>query len=223
MDLDLADITPRKIITCTIEGIVDEDDLRLLASGASLQSEHLNGDSTMPRHEEVDDPASLKRVREKHHSVARLIATGMSESLVATISNYTPQYLSVLLNNPAMEELIATYRLQNGQQAQVIGEKLRSVGLRAVEKLEGKMDEMNASELTAVAKLGLDRSGHGPSSTQRNVNENHQIDHASLLALNRRAREDSKEFIIAVADVRQSLLPAPEVLGDPVADPDLAD
>jgi hypothetical protein len=197
------------IVTCVIEGILDEEDLRALALGAPPSVP-----GAPPP--EVDDPADLKKVREKHHSVARLIASGgMSQRMVATITGYTEGYLSVLLNNPAMIELVEMYRIQSGAANAIITEKLKTVGGKALEKLEGKIDagDLNANELIQAAKLGMDRAGHGPTSSSRHVEEKHLVDHAELTRLHNEARRGSAEYTVPVEQVRKALTdarPAPE-------------
>lgn len=207
LDLSGIAVEQHRVITCTVEGIVDEDDLRMLAGGREVVAAEAVAAGTPPP-AEVEDPSDLKRLREKHHSVARQIAAGTPQSLVATICGYTESYLSILLNSPAMQELVAMYRMQQGAAAEVISEKLRTVGMKALEKLDAQMDStegLDAQALLGVAKLGLDRSGHGPSSTQRNINENHQIDHAALAEQMRRARGADRELIVPVAEVRAVL------------------
>ena len=117
-----------------------------------------------------------------------------------------------------MRELVDFYRLQHSHSAQLIGEKLRTVGMKALERLDEKLDALqidDVNELANVAKLGLDRAGHGPSSTQHNVTEHHVIDHATIQALNQKARESSKELIIPIREVRQAVLAPPaEVRGE---------
>jgi hypothetical protein len=61
-------------------------------------------------------------------------------------------------------------------------------------------------EAIAIAKLGLDRSGHGPSSTVTAVSENHLIDHAELKRLEAAARADSSQYIVPVSRIRQDLI-----------------
>lgn len=206
LDLNLPELSSLpKIITCTIEGILEPEDLAGLRGGSRAQGAGEKPSAPKP----VDDPADLKRVREKHHSVARLIATGTTQRLTATITGYTESYLSILLNNPAMQELVEFYRMQHGNAVEVIGEKLRAGALGAVERLVDKMegDELNAQELLGLAKLGLDRSGHGPSSKQEIIKESHVYDYAQLAELNRLAREGSKEYILSPEAVRGQLLP----------------
>lgn len=200
---DLA--APKPIVTCVIEGILDEEDLREIATSAAVATE------TVSPLVEPDDPTDLKKLRERHHSVARLIAGGMKQSLVAMITGYTESYLSILLNNPSMLELVEMYRIQKGAQTEVVLEKLQTIGLRAVEKLGDKLDkdELNANELLQTAKLGLDRSDFGPSSKRVNINENHDIDHARLRELEAEARRGSSTHIVPTSEVRKAL-PKPQ-------------
>lgn len=206
MDMSALIIPPEaqgapQIVTCTVEGIVDEDDLRRIVSEAGGKA---------PSAEPEDNPGNLKKIREKHHSVARMIAVGgLSQRMVAQLSGYTESYLSILLNNPAMQELIEMYRIQSGAATAVITEKLKTVGLKAVEKLDERLEanELNNQELLAAAKLGLDRGGHGPQSKSHIVSEHHNIDHARLAELNAEARRRSSEFIVPVEEVRGALAP----------------
>lgn len=197
----------KPVVTCTIEGVIDADDLRELALPTPADFRP-----------DADDPQNLKKIREKHHHVARLLAgSGMTQRMVAHITGYTEGYIGILLNNPAMQELVELYRIQQGAAAQVISEKLKTVGLKALEKLETKIEdgELDATELTSAAKLGLDRGGFGPQSKQQITTEQHIIDHAELTKLNAEARRRNSEYIVPVANVRNAIeearqLPAPK-------------
>lgn len=210
---DLAQVP--KIITCTIEGILEPEDLAAFLEQKALPEEERQARSALTGAQQVptaaDDPKDLKRVREKHHSVARLLAAGTTQRLTATITGYSESYLSILLNNPAMQELVDYYRIQRGNAVEVVAEKLRAGALGAVERLVDKMEsnELDANALLGLAKLGLDRSGHGPRNTTEVITENHVYDHAAIAELNRKAREGSKEFILDPQQVRAAALPAP--------------
>jgi hypothetical protein len=207
LNLDFSNVsTSTPIVTCTIDGVLEIEDLQLVASQAELPA----GD------DDEQGPAAtpdLKRIKEKHHSVARLIAGGMQQSLVANITGYTEAYLSTMLNSPAMQELVGFYRVRQGNAIDVVTERLRGVGLKALERLDSRLDStgedaMDDQALLGLAKLGLDRSGHGPSNTTLNVSETHIVDHAQIKALDLAARERSALRILPVEAVRASL-PAP--------------
>lgn len=181
------------IVTCTIQGILEPADLARLHAPTVAKA---NGPAAAVAG--TGEVVDLQKVREKHHSVARMIAQGLTQRLVASISGYTESYLSILLDNPAMEELVTFYRLQSGNATEVIGEKLREVGMTALEKISQKLENeemLSTQDLIAISKLGLDRSGHGPSQKHEIKTESHIFDHAQLAALNRKALEGSRNFI----------------------------
>lgn len=185
----------QRIVTCTIEGIVEPADIQALL--------------TRPQPPAGTDVGDLKRIRERHHSIARMVAQGMTQRMVSTIVQMTEARISTLLKAPAMQELVAYYRSQHSAAQDVIAERLRTVALTSIEELSAKLEagELEPQELLGLAKLGLDRSGHGPRSTVHNVSEHHIVDHAELQRLNAAARADSSEHII---DVTPAVLPAPD-------------
>lgn len=209
MDLHLPDVSNAKIITCTVEGILEEEDVRSLLfkkrDADAVVDEQTAGPHDLPKVREKENPHDLKRIKEKHHSVARLVASGLTQSMVANLSGYNEQYLSVLLNNPSMVELVTLYRIQYGKSAEIITEKLRTVGTMALERLEERLPEMDDNSLIQTAKLGLDRAGHGPSSTQHTIAETHLFDHAELSRMNAEARRGSANYIVPVEEVRRAL------------------
>jgi len=203
------------IVTCTIEGILEEEDLRALVLGTPLPSmpEAAVAPAT-PEPELVD--GDLKKIREKHHSLARMIADGMTQRMAGRIAGFSESYVSILLNSPSMQELIELYRIQNGAAHRVIAEKLRSVGMKAVEALDKALDANELKDphaLAAVAKLGLDRSDHGPSSRVHRVDEHHIVDHAKLREQMAEAQKGSRNYIVPVTEVRKALEP-------PVSEPE---
>jgi hypothetical protein len=206
------DVAASRIVTATIEGILEEEDLLGLLNAVHVADDTGNKTvhvATSNVVKPLSEPPSLKRIKERHHGVARLIASGLSQSMVAAITNYNEQYLSVLLNNPAMEELVSLYRMQQNKSAEIITEKLRTVGTMALEKLADRMEDLDDNTLVSVAKLGLDRAGHGPASTQKIQQETHFIDHGELMRLNAEARKRNEEYITPMRSVRAAL-PAPK-------------
>lgn len=193
-------LQPKPMVTCVVEGLLDEDDLRELALSSA------NTETSVARD---DDPTDLKKIREKHHSVARMIAGGLNQRMVSQLCGYSETYLSVLLNNPAMQELIELYRIQAGAGQKIITEKLLTVGLKALEELDQAIEtgQLTKQELIQTAKLGLDRAGRGPQSTQHVVNETHIFDHAELVQRNQAARDRSAARIVPSQEVRAALAP----------------
>lgn len=215
------DVVLTSIITCTVDGILEVEDLLAAASGDEVE---IAGNNTrqpsaaqkkaavmVSTISEPDDPNRVGRIREKWHSVARLMASGLNNRMVASVSGYTEAYLSTLTNNPAFQEILRLYSSTSGAAttAQIINEQLRSLGLRSVEILGEKLesgDEISVQDAIAIAKLGLDRSGHGPSSTLTTTAETHIIDHAELKRLEADARSASAGYIVPVSRIRQNLI-----------------
>jgi hypothetical protein len=194
-DLDLSEVAVQQVITCTIEGFLEPSDLaQLIGAGASEPT---------AKAQTAAEGIDIARLRERHHSVARLIANNFAQNIVCQITGYTDAYLSTLLKNPAMQDLIGHYRAQHNNAAEVVGEKLRTTAMRAVEALSDRLDEGSDSEnalsnndLIALAKLGLDRSGHGPTSTQINKNLDVVVDYAELAKLNRAAKATEDDLLL---------------------------
>lgn len=197
---DASPLSKVPAVTCMIEGpLLPEDIQQYLGAEGQLQSA------------QKADTKDLAVLRAKHHSVARLLAEGVPEGVVATITGYTAGYISVLKAAPAMAELIEHYRQPGNLAAREIGENLRRVGSMALERLEERIekDAVDDNVLLSAAKLGMDRSGHGPASTSLNVTEHHIIDHAEIQRRSKEARQRDATLIVHPQDVRKAL-PAPQ-------------
>lgn len=154
------------------------------------------------------DQKDLSVLKAQHHSVARLLAAGIPEGVVAELTGFTGAYISTLKQAPSMQELIAHYRAPGDMATQQIAEKLRTVGHAALERLMAEMGELDYNQLLAAAKLGADRSGNGPMS-KVDVNHAHSFDLDSIRQLAADARRRSAERIVDISAVRQGL-PAPD-------------
>jgi hypothetical protein len=151
----------------------------------------------------------VQALRARHHGVARLLAEGVPEGVVAEMTGYTASYISTLKNNPAMIQLVEFYRAPKTDAAKLIGEKLRVLGDMStnllLHKMENEPEKLTASELTAIAKLGFDRSGNGPNSTVTNVQEHRLVATEEVLELSKSARRNDRSRIVDVEVVRSSL------------------
>lgn len=210
MDIDLtgllenvqADKPATPLVTCTIERPLDESDIQNYIQNTGSGQLSVRPDGKVE---------NLEKIRARHHSVAQLLARGVAETLVATITGYSPSHISTLKNNPAMQELIAHYRGPDLQLSQIIHQKLQETAFGSLEKLAEKLEnnELDPNELLALAKLGFDRSGHGPTSTVNSTTEHRVIDVAKMAELHQAARSSERKNIIDVEDVRSKALPSP--------------
>lgn len=123
--------------------------------------------------------SKLVRLRDSHHALARVLATGAGEGEASAITGYTPGRISVLKADPQFQELLEFYRAQGASAVADYRERMVNVGLDALnmltERMEEKPEEFTPGLLKDIARDMADRTGHapqkGPSSvTQINVN-----------------------------------------------------
>jgi len=189
------------IVTCTVEDVLGPEDI------AAYCSKSGNLETT-----QKSDQKDLSVLRAKHHSVARYLATGIPEGLVAELTGFTPAYISTLKNNPSMIELVAHYRAPGDNATRQIAEKMRTIGEAALERIETELPSASMNELIQIAKLGADRSNNGPMS-KVDVAHTHTIDLERVAQFAADARRRNQDRIVDISAVRQSL-PAPRAADD---------
>lgn len=120
-----------------------------------------------------ESPA-LKRISDRHHGLARALASGMPEGEAAVLHGYSLSRVSILKGDPAFQQLLAIYRKQTDVLYRGLHEKLVGVAGSALDELETRLEEapedISVGQLIQITQLGADRTGHGPQSTTVNVN-----------------------------------------------------
>lgn len=117
-------------------------------------------------------PVKLKKLRERHHALARGIAEGMSPQECSAVYGYSSSRISVLQSDTAFKELVEFYRGEvkerylNGHTAMSDLHLDSAEEIR--ERLEDAPDDFSTGQLIELMKVTADRTGHGPS-TQTNV------------------------------------------------------
>jgi len=143
-----------------------------------LTPEDIRQLQNLPSGQLGSDAQVLKKLRHSHHSLARLIAEGVREGEASTITGYSLTYISTIKHDPAFKELVAYYAEQKSEVIHDVHQRLASVATDALEIIQEKMaedpDSIPIKDLLEVAELGLDRTGHGPTS-------NHNHAHAVAL------------------------------------------
>jgi hypothetical protein len=122
----------------------------------------------------LEQVAPVQQLRHQHHLLARLLAEGKSVTESAEITGYSVTYISRLkTQDRAFKELIKYYGEQVNEIFVNVHERLAGLGINTVEELQERLAEQPGSfthrELMELAELCLDRSGHGPTSTNRSV------------------------------------------------------
>lgn len=136
----------------------------------------------------------LRRIRDSHRMVARLLVLGLGPGEVAKRLGYSPGTLTRLQADPAFQELMAQYRAEVDHEflagTDDYFELLRQNAIAAERMLSDRLamaeeDEelLSTRELISISRDGADRIGYGRRSTQVNVN----LDFAAKLdaAINR--------------------------------------
>jgi hypothetical protein len=142
---------------------------------------------------------ALKRISERHHALARNLAAGLSPGEAAAIVGLCSSRVSVLQGDPAFEELVRFYRGNKDAVYADMYEQLAGMGKDALLLLRERLEETpedftNGMLLDVVTKLA-DRSGHGPTSTQQNLNVNVNIA-SRLEEARKRARSAAQGQVI---------------------------
>lgn len=148
----------------------------------------------VPGHTEA---MTVTKVSERHHALARLLASGVAPGEAAVVIGYTLSRVSLLQGDPAFAELVAFYRDRvdtefmdtMGQLAGMSKDLIQELRTR----LEDNPEKFDVKELKDLLVTTLDRSGFGPTHKQEtnvNINLSARLDEAR-----RRALEARMEYI----------------------------
>jgi hypothetical protein len=118
----------------------------------------------------------IKRLSERHHALARMLAGGMGSGEAAIVCGYAPSRVSILLDDPAFRELLSFYREDVTAQYRDLHQRLSGLALDAAEeiasRLEDEPEKIAIGQLLEITKMGADRTGHGPQTSSMNMNVN---------------------------------------------------
>ena len=122
-----------------------------------------------------------QRLRDSHHMIARLTASGLRPGQVAAQTGYSRERVTALLSSPAMDELVAQYRLkvdaefvENADTYFTLATSNMVAAERHIADAIAEADE--AGELIpirtalAISRDAADRFGYGKKSQQLNIN-----------------------------------------------------
>lgn len=153
-----------KPIEATVLRELDPADLALLATERGVK------------------PSAIKRITDRHHNLARSLASGMGEADAAILCGYTVSRVSILKSDPAFSELLTFYREDAQRPFRDLHVRLSGIATDATvllqEKLEADLEaeledrKVPLGQLMELTKMGADRTGFGPQTTALNVNVN---------------------------------------------------
>ena len=124
---------------------IDERDLEVLRAAPKVQ--------TPPR----------KKLRYKHHALARSLAAGMQESAAAAITGFAPVTVSILKRDPAFAELVRFYARRRERGLTRSGRRSLGVGQKLVEEIQRRVTTRRRRSRCGTcgrpARCCLDRAG----------------------------------------------------------------
>lgn len=150
----------------------------------------------------TSQPSALKRLTDRHHGLARIIASGnASREEAALTMGYVPGRVSVLMSDPAFKELVNFYRNMKDKEFRDVHQRLVGVTADALDEISDRLEDettrkaMSMNTLTDLVKLGADRTGFGPQSSTTNVSVHIGVADR-LEAARRRAREAAAGLVV---------------------------
>ncbi len=97
----------------------------------------------------VSVPPPIKRITDRHHALARLLAAGTPEGEAALILGYDNSRVSILKNSPAFIELVAFYRSKVDQEFATVLDHMAGLSRDALLALRDRLEENEAKFSTA--------------------------------------------------------------------------
>lgn len=83
----------------------------------------------------------VKQLRHSHHRLAELVASGRPPVEISLVTGYSASYISSLKGDPAFNELVAHYEFQKTEIFADAMDRLKSLGLDAIEKLHERLND----------------------------------------------------------------------------------
>ncbi len=146
------------------------------ALSAEVCRELVASDLELLATERAIKPTHVQRITDRHHALARCLATGMSATEAGLCTGYTASRISVLRGDPSFEELISFYQRERGVQVLDLQQRMASLAIDATSEIQDRLEldpaSFNMDALLDVVKLTADRTGNGPQSKTTNVNVN---------------------------------------------------
>lgn len=116
---------------------------------------------------------SLRRVRQVHHKIARLMAAGAANVEIAAVVGMHQARISILRNDPAFCELLAYYEEHEEARWEDVREKAAELGSTAVEILQERLleepDKVKTNDLLSIMNQGLEFGGKKPAARSENL------------------------------------------------------
>lgn len=159
-------------------------------------------DLVMLAEEKGSRPPAIKRLSERHHTLARAVASGMTMEQAAAVAQYDISRVSILKSDPTFKELVEFYSREKDAAYRNMHEGMAALGSDVVkelhERLEEDPDSFSIGQLNELTKTLADRTGFGPATTNTNLNIN--VNLADRLAAARKRLSEARGPLIEAAE-----------------------
>ena len=119
---------------------------------------------------------TLRRLRDSHHKLAKLLADGLEPAEVSMTTGYSLSRVYVLCTDPTFKELISFYRENKNKEYTDFHARMASFANDAVQELHARLEEdpdkMTNEFLADIVTTLADRTGHAPITKSINTNVN---------------------------------------------------
>lgn len=135
--------------------------------------------------------STLKKLTERHHALARAVASGMKDWEAGAVAGYAESTVKILKNDPSFKELVNRYAAERDLQFRHVHEQMAALSKDVVDSIHDDLenDKLSPGQKIEVAKLTLDRTGFGPQTTSTH-NHNFTIDVAKRAEAARKRLEE---------------------------------
>lgn len=115
-----------------------------------------------------------KKMTERHHALARMLASGLKDGEAAALVGYEQAWVSSIKKSPAFIELMDLYRETKDLEFAEFAGRMAGLGKDALVELQNRLEtepeKFTNGTLLEVIKTLADRTGYGPQTTTVNVN-----------------------------------------------------
>lgn len=162
-------------------------------------------------------PQPVQRLRDRHHSLARLLAGGMKPAEVSAITGYSLSRISILQADPSVKELISFYRENEDAAYAEFGRRATMVTITALENLQEQVEDdanpLSVDQNLTIIKTLADRTGHAPVSKTINTNVNLELG-SRMAAARARLQQRLTAPVAEVIDAHFEVRSGDSVAGD---------
>ena len=140
---------------------------------------------------QVTEQSPVHKLKAVHHELARLMALGFTDTDIGRLTGYSLSHMHTLRRSPAFQNLLVYYSAQRDLETVGVREKIAALAEQSLNRLGEVLysgDVIDPEWLSKTSAMLLDRCGHGPVQTNRNINTTAVLSSDDLRKLKENAR-----------------------------------